>query len=1466
MSLKVKLISIGALFILMLGVLVFDVFAATQQLTLKGSISFNIRDKSLYVKDVRIKQNLNSQPQSIDSFLPGYLNQDFDIDLTGIIETNTYGSFSLYFDIINTTENYWEIKNVSLPNNLISQGVKVSYSGMVETNDLTDTDNDGYKNFTNIETAPYDTLILTITAPNANEEAPLVLDGIVITIDEYVFPTVTTIATGKTEAGENLGIATSEGYALVGDEITLHADFAEIADSDFLGWKTSEEDTEYISTLPDYTFTFEETSPTTYYAVFTEPNAYLTYDSFSTTNSTARLRRCSAGAEEVIVPSAICRTTRTPSTYTITQMYSANTSDYSPFNPASLTLQSVSLPETITNIGSNAFYDCINLTSITISEGVTSIGSRAFDGCSGLISVTIPSTVTVVNSYAFADCSNLISVNFKENSQLTSIEQGAFYSCSSLINMIIPEGVTSIGAFIFSGCNSLTSVTIPASVRSIGIAILSNSSELQTIEYTGTIEEYLSIEFGSNWISDSSHDLIIDGEKVTEIVVPDSITSIGQYAFYGCDGLTSVTFSDSVESIDQWAFSYCSDLRNIYFGDNNQLASISSFAFYECERLLSADFGENSQLRSIGGYAFYNCDDLKNIVLSPNITSIGGFSFYYCSAIQTIEYTGTIEKYLSINFGAHWLIDSSHEFIVNGMSVKELIIPSSITSISQYAFYGCNGINSITIPNSVKSIGEEAFYGCSGIERLEYTGTLEEYLSIVLGSSWINDNSHEFIISGTVVNDLVIPESITSISQYAFYGCRGLISITIPNTVTSIGTYAFRSCSDLVNLIIPNSVTSIGSNAFAFCNGLTNVTIPSSITAIEGSVFYNCDNLATITIPSSVTSISGWAFLSCNNIDSIEFTGTLEEYLSIDFSSSWISDSSHRLIINGMELTELVIPSSITNISGWAFYGCSRLTSATIPSSITSIENYTFYGCSGLTSITIPEGVTNIGEYAFSGCSSLTSITIPTTVTNIGNCAFTNCSSLTSIIIPEGVTSIGGSTFSGCNSLTNITIPNSVTSIGSSAFNNCYSLTSIIIPSSVTSIGNSAFQNCYALAEIYNYSSSITVQLGNTSSSNNGYLGQYAKVVYNSSELATGTPESKIQVIDNVQYYVDGEDFIALAPAVNRNSLTTVALDSRTTEINQRAFYNCRNLTSITIPSNVKSIGSNAFQYCYALAEVYNYSNSFTVSSNTSNGYVGYYAKVIYNASDLETETPESKIQVIGDVQYYVDGEDFIAIAPAIARNSLTTLTLDSKTTRINQYAFINCNNLVSITIPSSVTRIDTEAFSGCSSIEIIEYTGTLEEYLSINFSSYWINDSYELKIGGEIVNELAIPSSITGINYYAFYYCSSLTGITIPSSVTNIGSSAFYYCTNLTSITIPSSVTSIGSSAFYNCNLATVYIDSSTIANGITSSSSYGYLTQNATTLYIKDTITATTPPNGWIVDSAGSDQVDGYVKYIEA
>ena len=359
---------------------------------------------------------------------------------------------------------------------------------------------------------------------------------------------------------------------------------------------------------------------------------------------------------------------------------------------------------------------------------------------------------------------------------------------------------------------------------------------------------------------------------------------------------------------------------------------------------------------------------------------------------------------------------------------------TNLTTINDYAFYGCHKLTSIILPNSVAVIGSSAFCSCFSLKC-----------------------------------SLIIPNTVISINSQAFSDCSGLTgSLTIPNSVTTIGYRAFQGCSGLTgSLNIPNSITSISSEAFSGCRGLTgSLTIPSTVTTIGSRAFINCSGFTgCLTIPNSVTSIGDNPFSGCYGLEQIIVELGNAVYDSRGNCNAIIYTSTNQLI-SGCKNT--IIPSSVTSIGNYAFYNCQGLTGVLdISNSVISIGSSAFYDCNGLTgSLDIPNSVTSIGIGAFQGCSGLISLTIPSSITTISGAAFNGCSGLTSLTIPNSVTSFGISAFRGCTGLTSLTIPNAVTSIGNYAFYNCRNLESVIMLSpSVPTLGSNAFSgtnaNCY---------------------------------------------------------------------------------------------------------------------------------------------------------------------------------------------------------------------------------------------------------------------------------------------------------------------------------------------------------------------------------------------------------------------
>ncbi|MBR6440457.1 MAG: leucine-rich repeat protein, partial [Bacteroidales bacterium] len=1041
-------------------------------------------------------------------------------------------------------------------------------------------------------------------------------------------------------------------------------------------------------------------------------------------------------------------------------------------------LTSVVIPNTVTTIGTDAFEDCTGLASVNIGAGVTTIGEYAFHHCTGLETITLPNTVRTIGGNAFATCTHLSSINLPNSltslgqavfwqcrsltsitipSSLTVIPEYSFYYCTNLASVSLPNTITHINYGAFAGCKSLSSFTIPTSVTSIGEKSFAYCMGLIGIVIPNSVTNIASSAF--NYCT-----------NLATIDFGNSVSTIGNNAFSNCYSLSSIVLPGSVTSIGSGAFCYCRGLQTAFLP--NGLTSIPNQMFSECTELTSVNIPNTVTV--IGNRSFSECSSLTSIFIPNSVTQIGSQAFHDCISLNTINIPFSVTSIGSSAF--------------TSCALTSMVIPNTITTIPSSLFSGCTQLTSVSIPNSVTTIESSAFASCTSLTSI----ALPNGLTTIGGYAFYNCTSLE---------NISIPSSVTSIGSNAFSNCGNIHLWNIPSTVTTIGSNAFQSISmimyqggalgspwgacrrysnwyyenglyyanssktiligadDTLRIAnIPSSVTTIRDSAFYCHDALTSVSIPSSVTTIGRCAFWKCHGLLPVHIPSSVVSLDDYSFAY---VAMIFYNGDGSGYAlcknGYEENGIYYSNSTKTTLVGAdKSLTEVVIPSSVTQIGDYAFYGHTNLTSVTIPNAVTRIRPYAFQGCTGLMSLTLPSSVTHIESSAFKDCTGLTTISIPNSVIYLGSNAFQNCTSLTSATLSNALTSIGSYIFSGCTSLTFVAIPNSVTRIDSYAFYDCSRLSSLTFGNSVTSIGSNAFSGCKTLT---------TLTL----------------------------PNSLTRI-----------DFAAFE---NCSGLTSVALPNTLTQLGSTVFRSCRNLTNITIPSNVSVIQSQLFEDCYNLRSVtffnmptsmgsYSFSNCYKLSHVAIPNSV---TQLAYGAfwccTGLESVTFGNSLSSIGNnVFYCCYSLDSIELPESLSSiegsafsqcQNLSSVTMPNAINSIGSFAFCN-SSLESIIIPNSVTSLGNDVFEYCPNLAHVKIGNLVPSIGSSTFFSC------------KRLISVDIPKSVREIGYMAFYGCEKIPTITIPDSVTSIGQDAFLNCTGMSTATVGSSVTSIGNQGFY--------------------------------------------------------------------
>lgn len=732
-------------------------------------------------------------------------------------------------------------------------------------------------------------------------------------------------------------------------------------------------------------------------------------------------------------------------------------------------------------IGESAFANCSNLTNVTIEAGLHVIGSNAFENCIGITSLTLPESVSDIQSRAFSGCTNLNSINIPD--RVGSIGFYAFYNCTALISVDVPNvvlGYVGTGAFYNVGnVNYLPSDWTHSVSGSPWGARMSNGYVEGMMVYTTSSKTALmacsSDATGTLTIPNSVtsiHNRAFYGcNKLTGISIPNSVTKIWNNVFHGCTGLTSLTIPNSVTSIGNGAFESCTGLTSMSIP--NSVTSMGDSAFIDCINLVTLDlpnsinsigekfaynckslysFAIPNSVNSIGTYAFGKCTNLQSIVLDENITNVGDYAFAGCTNLEYVKLEKNITQLNTNAFsncinlkGVHWNIPSFDDFNFSQAKLDSIIFGNNVVRVPNNICAGQNLLNKAELPDGVTVIGENSFSGCTNLGNIHFPNALQK----------IKANA----FSGTPLHSITIPVNVDEIEANAFLGCNPKI-VNWNADGTGLNPQNMDFGNRMEQLILGNEVKVIHPYLFSNQTKIKELYIPSG--HIKTAAFMGCTGLQKLAFGIGVTKFDGTAFKGCNNISSA-----------------------------------LVIPDALDTIPSGAFDNCTKISSVTIGKNVKKISGFT--GCTGIKTVynfsymsLVPHvgGVDNpayyadrvynnmdvLGEFIFSGNSLLgytgnaNDITLPATYKgsaySIGSQAFANAVQIEAISIPDAISFIGSSAFTRCTGLTNITIPNSVTQIGDSTFYECSNITNISLGANLQSIGQNAFANCSSVQDL----------------------------------------------------------------------------------------------------------------------------------------------------------------------------------------------------------------------------------------------------------------------------------------------------------------------------------------------------------------------------------------------------------------
>ncbi len=854
-----------------------------------------------------------------------------------------------------------------------------------------------------------------------------------------------------------------------------------------------------------------------------------------------------------------------------------------------------------------------------------------------------------------------------------------------------------------------------------------------------------SIEFGK-FIKDIGYNAFWGCANLREITLPDSLLTLGTYAFERCTGLQSVTFGSGLTTIKQEAFWGCTGLKDIVLPDS--LRTIGKYAFETCTGLQSVTFG--SGLVSIGEQAFWGCTGLKTLTFrGGNHTAIGTYAFSKCTSLNAVDFGDKVEE---IGLGAFWGCEG----------LASLTFPDSLLTIGTYAFENCTGLQSVTFGEGLETIEQEGFWGCSQLASLEFPDSLRTIGKYAFSNC-------------TGLKSVDLGEGLESIADEAFWGCANIPSLTFPDSFETLGSYVFSGCTGISEVKFGTGLKNIGYCAFNGCTGLETADLGDGTFEIEDFAFWGCSSLTDVSIGNNVEKI-GYGVFSGSNLNVVAKNG-------VNYIGNAQNPYAVAVSATDTSATTLTLDDGARLIMQEAFRGMENLRTVNLGKNLRVISTWAFAGCKNINEIVFGDCVERSEVDAFNGVFDVVTMRVPSLKGWLGinfefeeTESYFNCGSMPFAMAgsSERTLYIGGSPVG------DVVVPDDVEAIYPFAFAGT-GITSIRIGSGVRTVGRYAFTYCDGLEE-------ITVAAGNE------YLRSEDNCVIDraTETLITGCKNSAIP--SSVKAIAD---YAFYECKLNEGtSGGEIVIGDLVETIGDYALYDT-GITKITIGKGLKTVGGNAMYVPYGIKKVYiqmtldawcrvDFEDEGSLPYRWENHEL--YIDGV-NAKDWDSGKPLSIPSTITELKPYT----FYNI-------DIHYIHIPAETVKIDPTTFAKNANLLGITVDENNPAYEMSV-DGLGLIEkatrtlVLCPTGSVADFSRDNI----------LKIGDYAfaqkgLESIILPEGVTEIGYYAFAQ-TKITALELPATLQRIETYAFYQVYHLKSINIPASVNYIGRSAFFACS-----------------------------------------------------------------